>query len=197
MTHPLDNSTDAPYGLKWRDKQHYISWMRERLIECRRVLKSTGSIYLHCDYHSNAHLRLLMDNIFGVDNFRNEIIWHYRTGNIGKHQFQRKHDTIFFYSNNQRNIFNFQEIKEYYTKLYGSQFKSSFKGRKYGKDKYGEYLISIVDDVWDISAVFTLGKEHMFYPSQKPIKLLKRIIEASSNRDDIILDPMCGSGTTT
>ena len=137
-----------------------------------------------------------MDDIFGVDNFRNEIIWHYRTGNIGKHQFQRKYDTIFFYSNNQRNIFNLQEVKEYYVQLYGPQFKPSFKGRKHGKDNYGEYRISFVDDVWDISAVFTLSKEYVPYPSQKPTKLLKRIIEASSNRNDIVLDPFLGSGTT-
>ncbi|MCK4352738.1 restriction endonuclease [candidate division WOR-3 bacterium] len=178
------------------DMMAYLVMMAIRLQELYRVLKPTGSIYLHCDPSASHYLKLVMDTIFKPTNFRNEIVWHYRTGNIAHKQFQRKHDVIFFYSKTHKNIFKPQEIKEYYFQLYGPQFKPSFKGRKHGKDKYGEYRISFVDDVWDISAVFTLSKEHLDYPTQKPEKLLERIIKASSNEGDVVLDPFCGCGTT-
>jgi len=178
------------------DMMAYLAMMAPRLLELRRVLKDTGSIYLHCDPTASAHLRLLMNAIFGPENFRNEIVWHYRTGNIAKNQFQRKHDVLIFYSKTAHNIFNPQEIKEYYVQLYGPAFKPSFKGRKHGEDKHGAYRISFVDDVWSISAVFTLSKEHLEYPTQKPEALLERIIQASSNEGDLVLDPFCGCGTT-
>lgn len=178
------------------DTMSYLVMMSVRLIELHRVLKDTGSIYLHCDPTASHYLKLILDVIFHPNNFRNEIIWHYRTGNISKHQFQRKHDVIFFYSKGSNDIFNPIEEKEYYTQIYGPKFKPSFKGRKQSEDEGGIYRMSFVDDVWDISAVFTLSKEHLEYPTQKPIKLLKRIIEASSNENDIVLDPFCGCGTT-
>jgi len=78
--------------------EHYTKWMRDRLMECHRVLKDTGSMYLHCDWHANAHLRILMDDIFGVNNFQNEIIWHYSGTGNPVNSFKKKHDTIFFYS---------------------------------------------------------------------------------------------------
>ncbi|MCK4445600.1 MAG: restriction endonuclease [Candidatus Marinimicrobia bacterium] len=178
------------------DMMAYLVMMSPRLIELYRVLKSNGSIYLHCDPTASHYLKLILDSIFGIKNFRNEIIWHYRTGNIAKKQFQRKHDTIFFYSKTENNLFIPQEIKEYYAQLYGPKFKPSFKGRKHSVDKYGEYRISFIDDVWNISAVFTLSKEHLDYPTQKPERLLERIIKASSKEGDIVLDPFCGCGTT-
>lgn len=178
------------------DTMAYLLMMAIRLIELKRVLKDTGSIYLHCDPTASHYLKLIMDVIFEPKNFRNEIIWHYRTGNISKHQFQRKHDVIFFYSKSNNNLFNPIEEKEYYTQIYGPDFKPSFKGRKQSEDKGGIYRMSLVDDVWDISAVFTLSKEHLEYPTQKPLKLLKRIIQVSSNENDIVLDPFCGCGTT-
>jgi len=174
----------------------YLAMMAPRLMELRRVLKATGSIYLHCDPTASHYLKMLMDAVFGVENYRNEIVWHYRTGNIAKKQFQRKHDILLFYSKTADNIFSPQEIKEYYAEIYGPAFKPSFKGRKHGEDEYGAYRISFVDDVWNISAVFTLSKEHLEYPTQKPEALLERIILASSNEGDVVLDPFCGCGTT-
>lgn len=173
----------------------YIDWMRERVRELYRILKPTGSFYLHCDWHAGHYLKVMLDEIFGKGNFRNEIIWHYRTGNVSEKQFQRKHDTIFFYSKSKEWTYHPIEIKEYYTAIYGPKFKPSFKGRKSGVDEGGEYRMSFVDDVWNISAVFTLSKEHFGYPTQKPEALLERIIKASSNKDDIILDAFCGCGT--
>ena len=178
------------------DMLAYLAMMAPRLVELHRVLKSTGSIYLHCDPTASHYLKMLMDAVFGPNNFRNEIVWHYRTGNIAKKQFQRKHDVLFLYSKTQNATFNPLEIKEYYVEVYGPMFKPSFKGRKHAKDKYGPYRISFVDDVWNISAVFTLSKEHLDYPTQKPEALLERVIKASSNEGDIILDPFCGCGTT-
>jgi len=174
----------------------YLSMMAPRLLEMRRILKNTGSIYLHCDATASHYLKLLMDAVFGVENFRNEIVWHYRTGNISKYQFQRKHDIILFYSKSKQLTFNPIEVKEYYSQLYGPNFKPSFEGRKQNEDEKGVYRMSLVDDVWDISAVFTLSKEHMPYPTQKPEALLERIIKAGSNKGDLVLDPFCGCGTT-
>ena len=176
---------------------HYIAWLKERVAEMHRLLKPTGSIYLHCDWHADAYIRVyILDKIFGANNFRNEIIWHYRTGNLSKHQFQKKHDNILIYSKSDNFTYNPIEIKEYYSQIYGPETKIAFKGRNHGTDKYGDFRISFVDDVWDISAVFTLSKEHIGYPTQKPVKLLERIILASSNEGDIVFDPFVGGGTT-
>ena len=178
------------------DMLAYLSMMAPRLIELKRVLKSTGNIFLHCDPTASHYLKILMDSIFGGGNFRNEIIWHYRTGNLAKKQFQRKHDVILFYSKTNKWKFTPLEYKEYYSQVYGPGFKPGFKGRKHGKDKHGEFRVPFVDDVWDISAVFTRSHEHLDYPTQKPLALLERIIKAGSNCGDLVLDPFCGCGTT-
>ena len=174
----------------------YLVWLDARLVEMKRLLKSTGSIYVHLDWHASHYIKVEMDKIFGYDNFVNEVAWHYRTGNISKNQFQRKHDTLLVYSKKDTWTFNPIEIKEYYAQIYGPKFKPSFKGRKSGVDEQGDYRISLVDDVWDLSAVFTLSKEHLGYPTQKPETLLERIIKASSNEGDVVADFFMGGGTT-
>ncbi|TSA27265.1 site-specific DNA-methyltransferase [bacterium] len=174
----------------------FVEFLRKRLIFLRELLADDGSIYVHLDWKKAHYLKTIMDEIFGENFFRNEIIWHYRTGNISDKQFQRKHDVIFLYSKTEHMFFKPLEIKEYYFCIYGPGFKPSFKGRKSGKDKYGEYRISFIDDVWDISAVFTLSGEHTEYPTQKPEKLIERVIEASSQNNNLILDAFAGSGTT-
>ena len=222
-----ENSIDAPYGLKWRDKQHYINWMRERLIECKRVLKSTGSIYLHCDYHSNAHLRLMMDDIFGVDNFQNEIIWYYRKWTSKQKKYQKRHDTIFFYTNQNDNSHTFNQLYEPLSdnrddRLRGSVYDK--KGKRHTIILNAKSPGVRMSDIWPIPIIPSQSEERLYnsdvfniskciggyltkkenrisddgstYPNQKPIALLKRIIEISSNPGDIVLDPMCGSGTT-
>jgi len=174
----------------------YIKYMYKRLVLMRELLSDKGSIYVHCDWHVSHYLKCMMDEIFGYDNFRNEIIWHYRTGNLADYKYQCRHDTIFLYSKSGKYIFKPQEKKEYYFCIYGPDFKPSFRGRKQGKDQFGEYRISQIDDVWDLSAVFTLSIEHLPFPTQKPEALLHRIILASSNPGDIVADFFCGSGTT-
>lgn len=174
----------------------YLQWFYETILLLRDLLAEDGSIYVHLDWHAGQYVKTVLDEVFGYDNFRNEIIWHYHTGNLAKNQFQRKHDTIFFYSKSDKLFFNPLEFKDYYADKYGANFKPSFEGRKQARDEKGLYRMSMVDDVWDISAVFTLSNEHLPYDTQKPEALIKRIIEASSNEDDLILDCFIGSGTT-
>lgn len=164
----------------------YIKWMEPRIRECHRVLKPTGSMYLHCDWHANAHLRILMDRIFGIKNFQNEIVWCYRTGGATKKRFSRKHDTIFFYTKSNKWLFNLEKERVYYDKAF---FVSE-------KDESGRYYADVLPvDFWEIPAVINVSKERLGYPTQKPEALLERIIKASSNPNDMVLDPMCGCGT--
>lgn len=174
----------------------FLQMIYDRLVLMRELLSDKGSIYVHLDWHAGQYVKILLDEIFGAENFRNEIIWHYRTGNLAKNQFQRKHDNIFFYSKSKHLVFYPQEQKEYYADLYGPNFKPSFEGRNQGKDEKGIFRIAQVDDVWDISGVFTLSDEHLPYDTQKPETLITRIIKSSSNEGDLVADFFCGSGTT-
>ncbi len=168
---------------------NYMHFMAIRLLELHRVLKEQGSIYLHCDNSMSHSLKLLMDIIFGKQNFRNEIVWAYKHGGRGKSNFAKKHDTIFFYSRSKHYTFNYDDIivafESGMTKW--SYTKGKCAGKPMPKGK-------IPEDVWDIS-LNSMSKEHIGYPTQKPIKLLERIIKASSNKGDILLDPFCGSGS--
>ena len=182
--------------------EHYISWMEPRLRECHRVLKESGSIYLHCDWHADAHLRILMDKIFGENNFRNEIVWHYKKWSAGWQQFQRNHDIILFYSktDNKKRIFNkmFMDRAESTLKRFGNAKIISGYDEKTGKripsqmaDEESKGVS--MDDVWDIGRVPPIKQ---MFPTQKPEQLLERIINASSKEGYIVLDPFCGCGTT-
>lgn len=187
---------EKQYGDIWTNDE-YLQFMYERLILLRELLSDTGSIYLHCDWHKVHYLRMIMDDVFGANNFKDEIVWHYRTGNLTYQHFQRKHDSILFYGKDgAKTYFNQQVIKEYYCQIYGPAMKLSMKGPNDFTDKYGDYKISQMDDVWNISSVFTLSDEHNGYPTQKPELLLERIIRASSKPGDIIFDCFMGSGTT-
>ena len=154
------------------DMMAYLTMMAQRLVELRRVLKPTGSIYLHCDPTANHYLRMLMDSVFGSRNFCNDIIWHYRKWSTGKFTFQRNHDVILFYA------------------------RSSDHSRVFNQPQTGAEKSQGVrqDDVWDIPRVPPI--KHLF-PTQKPEALLERIIRASSNEGDLVLDPFCGCGTAT
>jgi len=172
--------------------ENYIAWMRPRLQQCYRVLKKTGSIYLHCDWHANAHLRILMDDIFGESNFMAEIIWHYHTGGVSKRNWGTKHDTIFFYVKDRKSPYTFNLIKE--KRYYERPFFGATEG--YKRDEQGRlYILAHPDDVWEIPGVLNVSKQFLGYPTQKPEALLEKIITASSNPLDIVLDPFCGCGT--
>ncbi len=166
----------------------YLTYMAERLAEMRRLLKSTGSIYLHCNPTASHYLKIVMDAVFGAGNFRNEIVWSYRTGGVSKRYWPRKHDVLLFYVKSDSYTHRpLQERILYDKPFFNAQFDE--EGRPYA-DVY-------VRDVWDdIKPLINVSKERLGYPTQKPVALLERIIKASSSPSDIVLDPFCGCGTT-
>ena len=182
--------------------ENYLSWMEPTLRECHRVLKPTGSMYLHCDWHADAHLRLLLDRIFGENNFVNNIAWCYDTAGRSKRYFNQKHDTILLYG----------KTEDYYFDLPRAPFvdEGSFchtepDGRRYrvrtnsNNGKTYKYYMDEgrgMNDWWpDLPALPQNDRERLGYPTQKPEALLERIITASSKPSDTVLDPMCGCGT--
>jgi DNA modification methylase len=188
---------------------HYIAWLYERVEQMHRVLKSTGSIYLHCDWHANAHIRVdIMDKIFGVKNFRNEIVWCYSIGGKSKKIFGRKHDTIWFYTKGRKDEYIFNEKSASIQRKPNTHMKrgTDFDGREFQEKQdaksrkiYRYYLDDgkIAEDYWtDIETLNREDKERIGYPTQKPEALLERIIKTSSNKGDIVLDPFVGGGTT-
>jgi DNA modification methylase len=173
----------------------YIDWIKDRLFQCHRVLKDTGSMYLHCDWHATHRLRVAMDDIFGEKNFVNEIIWFYKTGGTSKRYFARKHDTLLLYVKSNNYTFNPQWDKSYVHTLPEPHTPS---GKRLGvkRDEVDKYRYVIARDVWEIEPIYRNKAEHLGYHTQKPEGLLKRIIEASSNKNSIVLDPFAGTGTT-
>lgn len=174
------------------DMLAYLSMMAPRLVELRRVLKPTGSIYLHCDPTASHYLKILMDAIFGPKRFENEIIWSYRSGGASKSRFAKKHDVLLCYSSSQDRYFNV--LRE---RSYNRQFKPyRFKGVEEFCDEEGRwYTTPFMRDVWEINMVGRTSSERLGYPTQKPLELLERIIESSCPPDGIVLDPFCGCGT--
>ena len=176
----------------------YIEWMRVRVAKMYEVLKENGSFYLHCDWHAGHHLKLMLDEIFGAKSFQNEIIWYYRGGGVSKERFGRRHDTIFFYTKGDNWTFNYDDIRTPYSEE--SLERLRYKARAFRGDKvYDSYEPNPKgkhpDDVWEIQPTMPSSKERLGYPTQKPEALLDKIIRASSNKGDIVLDPFCGCGT--
>lgn len=191
----------------------YLTMMAPRLLELRRVLKDTGSIYLHCDPTASHYLKMLMDAIFGVNNFRNELVWHYSGWNKGlKHHFERRHDIVLFYGKGNSQQFNSfyvsYESRDEYLRTRKQKVRLDTDGRAFtldvrddGKRQVRVYVDDALergrptDDVWNIDKLNNSAKEALGYPTQKPQALLERIIQASSSEGDVVLDPFCGCGT--
>ena len=174
--------------------QGYLTFMAVRLLQMRRVLKETGSIYLHCDPTASHYLKAVMDCIFGRDNFRNEIVWHYSNLSATKRYFPRKHDTVLFYSKRKDYTFNADAVRIPYSE--SSLNRVKYKGSGFAAGADGSWLQEggkLPDSVWDIPLL--KGKEKTGYPTQKPLALLDRIIAASSNPGDVVLDPFAGCAT--
>ncbi len=176
----------------------YLVMMTPRLLEIHRVLKNTGSLYLHCDPTASHYLKIILDRVFGARNFRNEIAWSYKGGGRSRKYFARKHDTIFFYTKSDTWVFNYEDIlvdrtnRTYFTDEHGRRY-----WLKYGKRYYLKHDGKVPEDWWaDIDPLHGPYKERLGYPTQKPLALLERIIRASSKEGDIVLDPFCGCGTT-
>jgi len=189
MAEIKDNTIDLIYcdilygtGRKFKDyqdlkpkreiiKEHYIP----RIKEMHRILKDTGSIYLQMDTRINHWLRIIMDDIFGYDNFLNEISWCYGAGNSSKKSFSKKHDVILFYSKTNKYIFDFESIK-----------KNNIRIKDYWH----------IQSIADKSGYLQIDNEYRLYETQKPKALLERIIKASSNKGDLVADFYAGSFTT-
>ncbi len=200
------------------DMMAYLTMMAQRMAELQRVLKPSGSIYLHCDPTASHYLKLLMDAIFGRANFRNEIVWHYGKWSNVAGYFQRNHDIILFYVKSDRAKFNKQyslspdkkrklEIGYQVNRPGGRKQLIVYDRKKASKKiKEGDYDKIVyrdnenpgmpMHDTWhDINIINSQAKERLGYPTQKPEALLERIINASSNEGDVVLDPFCGCGT--
>ncbi len=235
-----DDNEDHPAGKSMRGLREfipetgmlaYLAYMAERLALLRMMLKPTGSVYLHCDPTASHYLKMIMDDIFGAKNFRNEITWKRQTNSGAKAKSTRKfgamHDIIFYYAKSEkakmrklylpvteeyleqnftmqdeRGRFKTEEIQEL-SKAKLEEYERDgllYKTRtgRLRKKKYDwQFPGELVGDLWtDFMALGSSSKERTGFPTQKPLKLLKRIIEASTNEGDVVLDPFCGCGTT-
>jgi adenine-specific DNA-methyltransferase len=181
------------YSDTWgRGIHSYLQMIQERLQLAKNLLSDTGTIYLHCDYRVNFLLRSILDEIFGRDCFRSEVVWCYKSGGAGTNEFAKKHDTIFAYSRSDTGwIFNTEKEKSYVA-------RSGNKAVTYFEDENGTYTLVNRKDWWvDIGMISTArGGDRIGYPTEKPEDLLSRIIQASSNPNSIVLDFFAGSGTT-
>jgi site-specific DNA-methyltransferase (adenine-specific) len=176
------------------DMLAYLSMMAIRLVEMRRVLRKTGSIYAHCDPTASHYLKLILDTLFGPENFRREIIW--RSGWVSGFKTRttnwvRNHDTLLYYLRDRREAFTFNKDLAY------KPHQDGYKRRGGGANPKGV----AIDDVWDEVALYSpwiksFSTEKLGYMTQKPLALLERIISVSSNKGDLVLDPFCGCGTT-
>lgn len=196
-----DNSNfeEKQYTDIWTNDE-YLQFMYERLILLKELLSDNGCIYLHCDWHKVHHLRCIMDEVFGQDNFRNEIIWWYLWGGRGKSQWNSKHDNILFYSKSTDWVFNYMDVLDDHNLMTeGSKNRLNYAGAlvtsKSEKSEIPEDKV-LPSDVWYIATINAMAKEKENYPTQKPEKLLDKIIKASSNEGGLIFDCFMGSGTT-
>jgi site-specific DNA-methyltransferase (adenine-specific)/adenine-specific DNA-methyltransferase len=182
----------------------FIAMIYERLSLMKDLLADDGSIYVHCDYRVSGYTRLILDELFGRDNFRNEIIWKYSGGASSNNFFARKHDTIFFYSKSENYNFN-QQFDEFAETTLARFNKVDKDGRRYKENRmsdgrvYNTYMNEQgkpATDIFDFNIVVSSHDESVKYPTQKPEAFLERIIKASSSEGDLVADFFCGSGTT-
>lgn len=177
--------------------ESYLTFLRARLTEFRRLLNHTGTIYLHLDWHAVHYAKVLLDELFGYDHFLNEIIWSYRTGGQSRRWFARKHDTLLVYAR-QRGENTFHVLRGGGFRTDGMNHDEN--GRPYKQTRAGRLYFHpegpAMTDVWDIPFLSTVSLERTGYPTQKPESLLERIVQASSHPGDLVADFFCGSGTT-
>lgn len=203
----LDNSDmqefeEKMYGDIW-DKEHYLNWMYENLMAIKSVMSDTASIYVHLDYHIGHYVKILMDEIFGEENFRNEIVWYYTnkmTGSPSPHDFVCEHDTIFRYSKTDQ--YHYTLIKEEREDAVKQSKRIKVDGKNMrARDEDGNIIYEIsteknIKDVWQIPFIASTDSQRVDYSTQKPEALLERIINASSNEGMLVADFFGGSGVT-
>ncbi len=208
-THSLvtrDRVTTFQFSDEWKSRAEYIEFLRVRLGEFRRVLKTTGSIFFHCDTNASHHIRCLLDEIFGDVMFRSEIIWHYRRWSNSQRCPLPSHQTIFFYS--KTDGYQYHQLFDDYSpstnvdQIFQRRQRDEHGKSVYARDREGNVVNDghkpgvPIADVWDIPFLNPKAKERVGYPTQKPVLLLERIIGLVTSPRDLVLDPFCGSGTT-
>jgi len=183
----------------------YLVMMAVRVVELHRALAPTGSLYLHCDPTASHYLKLLLDAAFGPGCFKNEIVWRYRRWPTKSRRFQRMHDTLLFYTREAggdhtfHTLYGYEKLAASTLKTFGTkkqQADFSSGRRKPGVIEGEETAGPPMSDVWEVGVIAAIGKERVGYPTQKPEALLERVVLASSDPGDVVLDPFCGSGTT-
>lgn len=185
------------YGDVW-DKEKYLNWMYENLMAIKSVMSETASIYVHLDWHIGHYVKILLDEIFGEDNFINEIIWKYAGARTSKRSFGKKHDTLFWYSKiDDKHIFNYDDVRDEYSPTTLARNKYSNTGSadrvlNYKPNEDGKFP----EDVWEISIINPFAKERMDYATQKPEALLEKVIKSASNQEMLVADFFGGSGVT-
>ena len=204
-----DGTEHEGFGDRWKgDINDYIRWMKQRVTLMYKILKQTGSFYLHCDWHASHYLKVMCDKIFGYKNLINEIVWSYGArATLRKKGFNNKHDTLLLYSKSKKYTYN-PILLPYKDKKMKRYNKVDENGKKYALIKrkrtdgtiyYGKCYPKEgvpANSVWTIPTMASTSKERLGYPTQKPEALLERIIKASSNEGGIIADFFCGCGTT-
>jgi DNA modification methylase len=187
---------------RFENVRTYIDYMKPRVEQLYRVLKPTGSFYYHCDWHASHYIKVLldMDYLFGYKNFLNEIVWSYRRWPSKSKAYQRFHDIILYYAKNKdSHVFNtvYQDIADITRKIHKGKKQQALviDGHRWSKDSEEKADNTPIGDAWYISTIAGNARERLGYPTQKPEALLERIIKASSNEGDIVLDAFCGCGT--
>lgn len=190
----------------WKNMDEYCNFLKVRFIEMKRVLKDTGSIFVHCDKTASHYIRIILDEVFGSNNFRSEIIWTYKRWSNSKKGLLNSHQNIYFYSKTDK--FKFNMIYGDYSpttnidQIYQDRIKDKNGKTKYKTDEEGNIVSTTnkkgvpLSDTWEIPYLNPKAKERVGYPTQKPVLLLNRIITIASDEGDVVLDPFCGSGTT-
>lgn len=208
-THSLSsrhNSKVYEFDDKYESLEKYLELIEQALIQSKRVLKNTGSVFLHCDKTASHHIRLVLDKVFGIDNFQSEIVWSYKRWSNAKKGLLNSHQIIFFYSKTQE--FKFNTIYGEYSattnldQILQERERNGGGKSKYKRDENGNIVIGKqkkgvpLTDVWEIPYLNPKAKERTGYPTQKPVLLLNQIIKIVTDKGDLVLDPFCGSGST-
>lgn len=201
-----DASKKYEFNDSWESLEDYLYLIESCLVECKRVLKNTGSVFLHCDKVASHYIRVVLDKVFGMKNFRSEIIWSYKRWSNSKKGLLNSHQTIYFYSKTKNFKFN-QFYTDYAASTNVDQIlqdrkktvtgKSVYKTDQNGKVVLGKAKKGVpLSDTWEIPYLNPKAKERVGYPTQKPVLLLKEIIKIVTDEGDLVVDPFCGSGTT-
>jgi len=201
-----DGNTRYSFRDLWSSREQYGDFLLDRLRECYRCLKPTGSLFFHCDDNSGHIARVVLDSVFGPENFRSEIVWCYRRWSNARKGLLPSHQTILFYSRSE--AFKFNSLTTSYSEstnldqILQKRARDNRGKAVYARDKNGEPITNgakrgvPLGDVWNIPYLNPKAKERVGYPTQKPLVLMERIIELSTDPHDFVVDPFCGSGTT-